>query len=202
MGWHPSHRCSNDACLPWTEVGCWPAGRDGIAATGQTSSMADAAIPVNRDRDATGRARNARPRDALGRPLPYGSADVPRQPEGQRRTPDETIVEAQRLLDAGLPFHAHEVFEDAWKASAGPDRALWKGLAQLAVGLTHVGRGNLRGARTLLHRGAGAIAPYRDDPPYDLDIASLCRWVDDAVADLDGPDPVAVLGLPQLRTVR
>jgi hypothetical protein len=164
--------------------------------------MADAAVPVNRDRDATGRARNARPRDALGRPLPYGSADVPRQPEGQRRTPDETIVEAQRLLNAGLPFHAHEVFEDAWKASAGPDRALWKGLAQLAVGLTHVGRGNLRGARTLLHRGADAIAPYRDDPPYGLDIDSLCRWVDDAVADLDGPDPVAVPALPQLRAVR
>ena len=27
----------------------------------------------DRDRDAEGRARNARPRDALGRPLPYGA---------------------------------------------------------------------------------------------------------------------------------
>lgn len=169
---------------------------------GHTHDMAEAPVPATRDRDATGRARNARPRDALGRPLPYGSADVPRQPEGIRRTPDETIVEAQRLLDAGLPFHAHEVFEDAWKTSTGLDRALWKGLAQLAVGLTHVGRGNLRGAGTLLQRGADAIAPYRDDPPYDLDVDGLCHWAGDAVADLGGVDPVAVPALPQLRTVR
>lgn len=177
------------------------AGRGGTAAPGHTLFMADAAVPANRDRDASGRARNARPRDALGRPLPYGSADVPRQPEGIRRTPDETIVEAQRLLDAGLPFHAHEVFEDAWKTSTGPDRALWKGLAQIAVGLTHMARGNLRGARTLLHRGTDAIATYRDDPPYVLDVDGLCHWADDAVADLGGVDPVAVPALPQLRTV-
>lgn len=177
-------------------------GRGGTAAPGHTLFMVDAAVPANRDRDATGRARNARPRDALGRPLPYGSASVPRQAEGIRRTPDETIVEAQRLLDAGLPFHAHEVFEDAWKTSTGPDRDLWKGLAQLAVGLTHVARGNLRGARTLLQRGAAVIAPYRAESPYGLDVDGLCRWADGAVADLDGPDPAAMPALPELRTVR
>ena len=117
-----------------------------------------------RDRDATGRARNARPRDSLGRPLPYGSDDCARQPEGVSRTPDETVLEAQRLLDAGLPFHAHEVFEDAWKSSTGRVRALWKGLAQLAVGLTHLSRGNIRGARTLLARGTDAIAPFSAEP--------------------------------------
>ncbi|MER6901906.1 DUF309 domain-containing protein, partial [Amycolatopsis sp. NPDC000740] len=88
----------------------------------------------SRDRDDQGRARNARPRDGLGRPLPYGSDGVPRQPEGVQRTPAETLAEAQHLLDAGRPFHAHEVFEDAWKATDGPERELWRGLAQLAVG--------------------------------------------------------------------
>jgi len=161
--------------------------------------MADSSLPVTRDRDAAGRARNARPRDALGRPLPYGSSDVPRQPEGIRRTPDETIVEAQRLLDAGLPFHAHEVFEDAWKTSTGSDRALWKGLAQIAVGLTHAARGNLRGARSLLQRGAAAIDPYREDSPYDLDIAGLVDWADSLASDLGGSDPVVGQPVPQLR---
>ncbi|EST35421.1 hypothetical protein M878_06270, partial [Streptomyces roseochromogenus subsp. oscitans DS 12.976] len=60
-----------------------------------------------RDRDADGRARSARPRDGLGRPLPYGAEGVARQPEGVKRTPDETVTEAQGLLDAGKPFHAH-----------------------------------------------------------------------------------------------
>lgn len=72
---------------------------------------------MDRDRDASGRPRSARPRDGLGRPLPHGAAGVPRQPEGVARTPQQTLHDAQQLPDAGRPFHAHEVFEDAWKAA-------------------------------------------------------------------------------------
>jgi hypothetical protein len=140
---------------------------------------------VRRDRDATGRARNARPRDALGRPLPYGSPDVPRQPEGVIRTPDETVDEAQRLLTARLPFQAHEVFEDAWKSAPDADRGLWKGLAQLAVGLTHLERGNLHGARTLLHRGTDAIAASGAEPAHGIDVAGTVGWAAELSARLD-----------------
>ncbi|WP_461029159.1 DUF309 domain-containing protein, partial [Streptomyces sparsus] len=89
----------------------------------------------DRDRDEEGRARNARPRDALGRPLPHGAPGVERQPEGVLRTPEETLAEAQRLLDEGRPFHAHEVFEDAWKSGPAAEEPLWRALAQLAVGV-------------------------------------------------------------------
>jgi uncharacterized protein len=71
---------------------------------------------------------------------------------------------AQQLLDAGRPFHAHEVLEDAWKAAPDAERALWKGLAQLAVGITHARRGNARGAAALLRRGAAAVEGYRGRP--------------------------------------
>lgn len=94
-----------------------------------------------RDRDAEGKARNARPRDGLGRPLPYGAPGVPRAPEGVVRTAGASVDEAQELLRAGRPFHAHEVFEDAWKSGPAEQRALWRGLAQTAVGLTHAARG-------------------------------------------------------------
>src|SRR4051812_21093517 len=108
-----------------------------------------------RDRDSEGRARNARPRDGLGRPLPYGADGVARQPEGVARTPQQTVAEAQELLDAGRPFHAHEVFEDAWKSGPDEERALWRGLAQLAVGLTHAARGDVTGGGGVLRGGAG-----------------------------------------------
>jgi hypothetical protein len=146
---------------------------------------------VHRDRDATGRARNARPRDAAGRPLPYGSPDVPRQPEGVVRSPGETVDAAQRLLDARVPFQAHEVFEDAWKASTGLDRGLWKGLAQLAVGLTHLDRGNLRGAKTLLRRGIDAIAPFGAAPANEMDVAGIVGWATDLAARLDAAPAAA-----------
>ncbi|AKN74228.1 hypothetical protein QR97_34895 [Streptomyces sp. PBH53] len=142
--------------------------------------MTNAGASEARDRDVAGRARNARPRDGLGRPLPYGAEGVPRQPEGVVRTPGETVAEAQELLAAGRPFHAHEVFEDAWKSGPAHERALWRGLAQLAVGLTHAARGNAVGGARLLRRGAGAVEEWEtgrgEDRPYGLDLAGLVRW--------------------------
>ncbi|WP_327233254.1 DUF309 domain-containing protein [Streptomyces sp. NBC_01317] len=143
-----------------------------------------------RDRDGEGRARNARPRDGLGRPLPYGAAGVERQPEGVVRSPAETVREAQLLLDAGKPFHAHEVFEDAWKSGPDEERALWRGMAQLAVGLTHAARGNTAGGARLLLRGAGGIAPYRD--PHGLDVSGLVAWARELAARVDPVEGRAV----------
>ena len=143
-------------------------------------------MDVDRDRDPAGRARNARPRDALGRPLPYGVPGEERAPEGVVRTPDRSLAEAQALLDAGRPFHAHEVLEDAWKTAPEPERQLWRGLAQLAVGLTHAARGNARGAATLLERGGGNLAAYAAAPPHGIAVGALIGWsralADDAAA--------------------
>ncbi|MEU6324676.1 DUF309 domain-containing protein [Streptomyces sp. NPDC047009] len=136
-----------------------------------------------RDRDTEGRARNARPRDGLGRPLPYGAQGVARQPEGVVRAPLDSVAEAQALLDEGKPFHAHEVFEDAWKSGPDEERALWRGLAQLAVGLTHAARGNTTGGARLLRRGAGAVhawaAETGQDRPYGLAVAELLVWAEE-----------------------
>jgi len=147
----------------------------------------------DRDRDARGRPRNARPRDALGRPLAYDAAGVSRDledgPAGPPGTPAESLRQAQRLLDAGRPFEAHEVLEDAWKAAPAAERELWRGLAQLAVGLTHAARGNRTGALALLTRGAGAIAGYRDRPLHGVDVAGLLAWAAAAVADPAVADP-------------
>jgi predicted metal-dependent hydrolase len=113
------------------------------------------------------------------------------------RSPDQTLLEAQRLLDAEMPFHAHEVLEDAWKSAPEASRALWKGLAQLAVGATHAARGNVVGAVTLLRRGADHIEPFQDERPYGIDIAGLLRWArDHATAFEAGADELPV---PRLR---
>ncbi|MGI3223795.1 DUF309 domain-containing protein [Streptomyces sp. GTA36] len=158
-----------------------------------------------RDRDAEGRARNARPRDGLGRPLPYGTDGVERQPEGVVRAPEETVTEAQALLTAGKPFHAHEVFEDAWKSGPDEERALWRGLAQLAVGLTHAARGNVTGGARLLRRGAGAVEQWAAETgrsrPYGLDLAGLAAWARELAdtVEKDGAAVDAEVRAPRLR---
>ncbi|MFE5709820.1 DUF309 domain-containing protein [Streptomyces sp. NPDC056501] len=165
---------------------------------------------TTRDRDEEGRARNARPRDGLGRPLPHGAEGVARQPEGVVRTPDETLREAQRLLDAGMPFHAHEVFEDAWKSGPEAERDLWQGLAQLAVGLTHAARGNREGGARLLRRGADRLTSAREGPggeepghesAYGIDVGGLAAWARELADRVEaiGVEVDAAAEAPRLR---
>ena len=135
--------------------------------------MPDVVPPGGRDRDTRGRARNARPRDAAGRPLPRGEAGVEQLPDDIDLTPEAALAAAQRLLDADRPFQAHEVLEAAWKAAPDAQRELWRGLAQLAVGLTHVQRGNPRGSVALLRRAADRIGGWTGPPPHGLDLAGL-----------------------------
>jgi hypothetical protein len=131
----------------------------------------------SRDRDAAGRARQARPRDALGRPLPYGAPGV--EPGAEDPLPaEETLRVARALVRQGRTFSAHEVLEARWKAGPAEERDLWQGLAQLCVGLTHAARGNEVGAARLVERAAGRLHQYAqgDATTYGLDLPAVVAW--------------------------
>jgi hypothetical protein len=134
-----------------------------------------------RDRDPEGRPRNARPRDAFGRPLPYGSPGMPRVPDDYAPSSEQALADGRRFLEEGLPFNAHEVFEGRWKCAPEKERDLWQGLAQICVGLTHLQRGNGRGAVTLFARGAARVQSYGD--PYDAVGRAASGLHDDTEAD-------------------
>ena len=156
----------------------------------------------DRDRDPGGRPRNARPRDALGRPLDRAGADAGLGARsGEDRIPDDLLLAgpdaarlADELLRAGRPFHAHEVLEASWKTGPAAERDLWQGLAQVAVGLTHAQRGNARGAVALLSRGVQRVRAYQaaspaaspaGDRPYGIDLAAFLAASDDLAARID-----------------
>ena len=148
---------------------------------------------AQRDRDASGAARNARPRDPLGRPLPRGSDGVDRIPDDLDLPPGESLDYAQELLDRGLAFNAHEVLEAAWKNGPDGERTLWQSLAQLAVGITHVQRGNAKGACALLERAAAGLGASGRPVPHGIDAAGLVAYCAELIADLRagadvGPD--------------
>jgi hypothetical protein len=142
------------------------------------------AIGPERDRDESGNPRNARPRDALGRPLAPGSVGVPRIPADLHLTPSETLSYAQDLIDKGMAFNAHEVFEAAWKVGPGEERTLWRALAQLAVGITHVQRGNHKGAVALLRRACDGLAQVGRPGPHSIDIGGLIDYATTLADDL------------------
>jgi len=114
---------------------------------------------------------------------------VPRIPDDLVVTPAEAAALGGRLLAEGLPFHAHEVFEAAWKSAHGPERELWRGLAQIAVGLAHARRGNATGAVTLLSRGAARVRGIEAGDLAASDLISpgyLAASADDLAARISG----------------
>jgi uncharacterized protein len=140
----------------------------------------------DRDRDSLGRARQARPRDRLGRPLPYGRVGV--EPVSEEPLPPLAAISyAHQLLAEGRPFSAHEVYEARWKAGPDSERELWQGLAQLCVGITHAERGNRIGALRLIGRARRRLETYgaTSGPIYGLDLSAIIGWIQDREREPD-----------------
>lgn len=132
--------------------------------------------------------RPLRARDALGRPIPLDDPRAVEPVNEEPQPPESTLREAQRLLDSGRAFSAHEILEARWKSCPPAERELWQGLAQLCVGVTHAQRGNQVGASRLLRRGADRLLRYVG-PAYGVDPVELARWAERVAA---APDPAGL----------
>jgi uncharacterized protein len=64
------------------------------------------------------------------------------------------------FFNAGRYFEAHEVWEDMWRLARGPLRLFYQGLVQAAVGLHHLGQGNLNGAAAQLRKSLSKLEEY------------------------------------------
>jgi predicted metal-dependent hydrolase len=109
---------------------------------------------------------------------------VPPIPDDLKLSPAESLAYAQDLLDRGRAFSAHEVLEAAWKNGPDDERMLWQGLAQLAVGITHVQRGNVEGATSLLRRASARLSHIDRPGPYAVDVAGLVDFAAELIDDL------------------
>jgi predicted metal-dependent hydrolase len=83
------------------------------------------------------------------------------------RTAPLDPYEADRLFRHGVAlfngaryWHAHEAWETLWRAADEADRLFYQGLIQVAAGLFHLQRRNLRGARVKLGEGVEKLRPY------------------------------------------
>jgi uncharacterized protein len=105
----------------------------------------------------------ARPRDRLGRPLPWGEPTQLPLPDFDANTIEENHELAKTFVREGNWFAAHEAWETAWKQARGTgDEELFKGLSQMGAGYVHLLRGNAHGTKTLLRRAERRVGSYPD----------------------------------------
>jgi hypothetical protein len=98
--------------------------------------------------------------------LPAVVEAEPQLPRG--RTPPLDAREQHELLHRGVAlfngqryWHAHEAWETLWRAAGEKDRDFYQGLIQVAAGLLHLQRRNVRGARNKLAEGLAKLTPYQ-----------------------------------------
>jgi uncharacterized protein len=80
-------------------------------------------------------------------------------------------------------FEAHEVWEDLWAESHGPERSFYQGLIQAAVGLFHFSGGNLGGAAKLYRSSRDYMRPC-GSPFLGLDADAFWRRMEECFQPL------------------
>jgi hypothetical protein len=116
-----------------------------------------------------------RPRDELGRPQAWNAPNRLELEDYDSLPLEENHRLAREHFNSGRFFPAHEAWETAWKQARDTDEAeFFKGLSQLGAGFTHLLRGNVHGAVTLLRRAAGRIAGYPQGH-RDVDTTAVSR---------------------------
>jgi hypothetical protein len=99
-------------------------------------------------------------------PVPSASTEPDRPSAGRTKPLDP--AEADRLFRRGVAlfngvryWHAHEAWETLWRAAPDDQRDFYQGLIQVAAGLLHLQRRNMRGARNKLSEGLDKLRPYQ-----------------------------------------
>ncbi|HET6771524.1 MAG TPA: DUF309 domain-containing protein [Actinomycetota bacterium] len=119
--------------------------------------------------------KTKRPRDELGRPLPWGEENRLELEDFDSLPIEENHRLGRDHFNEGRFFQAHEAWETAWKQSKGTgDEEFFKGLSQLGAGYVHYRRGNAHGTFTLIRRGIRRITQY--GPRHQgIDVASVAE---------------------------
>ena len=81
-----------------------------------------------------------------------------------------------KLFNSCQWYKSHDVFEEIWHETGGPDRQVLQGILQVAVAQVHLENGNINGATILYGEALGRLKRSKLDT-LRLDIDDLCKCV-------------------------
>ena len=115
-------------------------------------------------------------------------------------TPSDQFLEGVSLFNAEEFFACHDVLEEIWSETLGPERDFYQGLIQAAVALFHFTEGNLGGARKMYASSRRYLAPY-PVVYYGIDLATFLADYERCFAELmqaSGDYPAGLTANPDL----
>jgi predicted metal-dependent hydrolase len=110
---------------------------------------------------------------------------------------DPRFCEGIALFNSKEWYAAHDVLEELWHETSGPERRVLQGLIQVAVAHVHLQNGNQRGATILLGEGLGRFASP-SAPDLGLDLLTLQHQVTARLKALQHGEDADVLEAPTL----
>ena len=89
---------------------------------------------------------------------------------------DSRFEIGMKLFNACQWYKSHDVFEEIWHETSGPERQLLQGILQVAVAQVHLENSNINGAMILYGEALGRLKRYQLTN-VGLDIVGLCKCI-------------------------
>ena len=110
---------------------------------------------------------------------------------------DSRFEIGMKLFNSCQWYKSHDVFEEIWHETGGPERQLLQGILQVAVAQVHLENSNINGATILYGEALGRLKKFQL-ANLGLDIVGLCKCISKRLELLQkGKDP-SLCNLPVL----
>ena len=110
---------------------------------------------------------------------------------------DSRFEIGMKLFNSCQWYKSHDVFEEIWHETGGPERQLIQGILQVAVAQVHLENSNLNGATILYGEALGRLKRFRL-VNFGLDIEGLSNCVSRRLEFLQIGKDLAGCSLPVL----
>ena len=110
---------------------------------------------------------------------------------------DSRFEIGMKLFNSGQWYKSHDVFEEIWHETGGPERQLLQGILQVAVAQVHLENSNINGATILYGEALGRLKKFRLSDS-GLDIEGLYKCVSRRLEFLQIGKDLAYCSLPLL----
>ena len=110
---------------------------------------------------------------------------------------DSRFEIGMKLFNSCQWYKSHDVFEEIWHETGGPERQLIQGILQVAVAQVHLENSNTNGATILYGEALGRLKRYQLNN-LGLDIVGLCKCITKRLEFLQIGQDISGCSLPVL----